>query len=76
MIKMGMKDAIMPVIFRGNRVRGAIHFSRTGCISFLGGSKNLKTGNEATQQALSDSYQTEQGNSINSYQSRYPMDCD
>jgi hypothetical protein len=71
MIKMGMKDAIMPVIFRGNRVRGAIHFSRTGCISFLGGSRHLKNTDEATQQALPDSYQTYEGDGINSYKSRY-----
>jgi len=67
MIKMGMKDAVMPVVFRGNRVRGAIHFSRTGCISFLGGSKHLKNTDEVTQHALPDSYQTEQGNGIDSY---------
>ncbi len=67
MIKMGMKDAIMPVIFRGNRLRGAIHFSRTGCISFLGGSKHLKNTDEATQQALPDSYQTQRRDDIDSY---------
>lgn len=35
MLKTGMRDEILPVRFRRNRIRGAMHFSRTGCITFV-----------------------------------------
>jgi hypothetical protein len=35
MLKIGMKDAIIPVKFRPNWIHGALHFSRTGIISFI-----------------------------------------
>lgn len=35
MFKVGMKDEIVPVRFRPPGVHGSMHFSRTGCISFV-----------------------------------------
>jgi hypothetical protein len=35
MLKVGMKDEIIPCWFRPNWIHGAIHLSRTGCISFV-----------------------------------------
>jgi hypothetical protein len=35
MMKVGMKDEIIPVRFRPNWVHGSVHFCRTGCISFV-----------------------------------------
>lgn len=67
MIKIGMKDETIPVHFRANRIRGSLHFSRTGVISFIGGSRHLKSNNEVAQQLLPDSYQTEQRDFIDGY---------
>ncbi len=33
--KVGMRDEIIPVRFRPAGIHGALHFSRTGCISFI-----------------------------------------
>lgn len=35
MLKTGMKNEVLPVRFRRNRLRGSMHFSRTGCITFI-----------------------------------------
>jgi hypothetical protein len=35
MFKVGMRDEIIPVRFRPAGIHGALHFSRTGCISFI-----------------------------------------
>lgn len=35
MLKVGMRDEIIPVRFRPNRVHGSLHFSRTGIITFI-----------------------------------------
>lgn len=33
-----MKDEVVPLNFRPAGIRGSLHFSRTGIISFVGGS--------------------------------------
>lgn len=35
MLVTGMKDEVLPVIFRPSWIRGALHFSRTGIINFV-----------------------------------------
>lgn len=35
MLKVGLKDEIIPVWFRPNWIHGSLHFSRTGCLSFI-----------------------------------------
>jgi hypothetical protein len=35
MAKVGMKDEIVPIRSRHNRVRGSLHFSRTGVMSMV-----------------------------------------
>lgn len=35
MLKVGMKDEVIPLRIRPGRVCGSIHFSRTGCVSFV-----------------------------------------
>lgn len=67
MVKIGMKDEILPIHFRPNRIRGSLHFSRTGVISFVGGSRFIKVSNKVSEQLLSDNYQTNQGDNINRY---------
>jgi hypothetical protein len=67
MIKIGMKDDVVPVKFRPARVRGSLHFSRTGCISFIGGSLAPASASEANQQYLPAIDQINEGDDINSY---------
>jgi hypothetical protein len=38
MLKMGIKDEVFPLRVRPNRLRGSIHVSRTGVVSFVVGS--------------------------------------
>jgi hypothetical protein len=35
MAKVGMKDEIIPIRCRRNRIRGSVHFSRTGLVSMV-----------------------------------------
>lgn len=35
MLKVGMKDEIVPLRFRPAGLHGSMHFSRTGCVSFV-----------------------------------------
>ena len=35
MLKVGLRDEIIPVWFRPNWIHGSLHFSRTGCLSFI-----------------------------------------
>jgi hypothetical protein len=35
MAKVGMKDEIIPIRCRRNRIRGSLHFSRTGVVSMV-----------------------------------------
>jgi hypothetical protein len=76
MIKKWMKDDVVAVRFRGGRIRGSMHFSRTGIISFIGGSKLAATAVEANQQYLSANNQIDEGDDISSYQSRHALDSD
>jgi len=35
MLKVGVRDEIVPVWFRPNWIHGSLHFSRTGCLAFI-----------------------------------------
>lgn len=74
MIKRWMKNDVVVVHFRGARIRGSMHFSSTGIISFIGGSKLAVADAKASQKYLPDNYQTNEGDSINSNQSRHTLD--
>jgi len=67
MIKIGMKDDVVPIKFRPARIRGSLHFSRTGCISFIGGSLAPSQGSTDNQQFLPVNDQIDQGDDNNSY---------
>ncbi len=67
MIKRWMKNDVVVVRFRGARIRGSMHFSSTGIISFIGGSKLASVGSTNNQQYLPDNYQTYQKDDISSY---------
>ncbi len=67
MIKKWMRNEVVPLKFRPARIRGSLHFSRTGIITFLGGSLVPSQGSTANQQFLSAIDQIEEGDDINSY---------
>lgn len=67
MIKKWMKDDVVAVRFRGGRIRGSMHFSRTGIISFIGGSKLVATDAKANQEYLPAIDQINEGDSIDGY---------
>jgi hypothetical protein len=58
---------VVPLKFRPARIRGSLHFSRTGIITFLGGSLAPSVGTQANHAFLPDNYQTDGGNDNNSY---------
>ncbi len=67
MIKKWMKDDVVVIHSRGARIRGSLHFSRTGIISFIGGSKLVATDAKANQQFLPAIDQISEGDSIDGY---------
>ncbi len=67
MIKKWMKNEVVPLKFRPARIRGSLHFSRTGIITFLGGSLAPSASTQANQAFLPDNYQTNEGDDNNSY---------
>jgi hypothetical protein len=67
MIKKWMKNEVVPLKFRPARIRGSLHFSRTGIITFLGGSLAPSSASTSNRQFLPDNYQTDEGNNNNSY---------
>jgi len=67
MIKKWMRNEVVPLKFRPARVRGSLHFSRTGIISFIGGSLALSQGSTDNHQFLPTAEQTNQGDDNNSY---------
>jgi len=67
MIKKWMKNEVVPLKFRPARIRGSLHFSRTGIISFIGGSLAPSQGSADNHQFLSTADQISQGDNNNSY---------
>ena len=67
MFKKWMKNEVVPLKFRPARVRGSLHFSRTGIISFIGGSLALSKGSTDNHQFLPTADQINQGDDNNSY---------
>lgn len=67
MVELGMKDEVFPINFRPARIHGALHFSRTGIISFVGGSIPPNFAATTNQNLMEGDYQTEKGDGFNSY---------
>jgi hypothetical protein len=67
MIKKWMKNEVVPLKFRPARIRGSLHFSRTGIITFLGGSLAPSQGSTVNHQFIPTADQISQGDDINSY---------
>ncbi len=65
MLRIGMKDEVLPVSFRPNRIRGALHISRTGICSFIIGSKLAKADAAIGQQLLPQNKDIYQGEGVN-----------
>jgi len=69
MIRKWMKNDVVVIRFRGNRVRGSLHFSHTGIISFIGGSLGNHRGNSMAELATTVDNEVKEGGTINSYES-------
>ncbi len=69
MIRKWMKNDVVVVRFRGNRVRGSLHFSHTGIISFIGGSLGNHRGNSMAELAATIDNEVKEGDIINGYES-------
>ncbi len=69
MIRKWMKNDVVVVRFRGNRVRGSLHFSHTGIISFIGGSLGNHRGNSMAELATTIDNEVKEGGIINGYKS-------
>jgi len=69
MIKKWMKNDVVVVSFGGNRVRGSLHFSHTGIISFIGGSLANHKGNSMAELVTTIDNEVKEGDIINGYES-------
>jgi hypothetical protein len=67
MIKKWMRNEVVPLKFRPARIRGSLHFSRTGIITFLGGSLVPSTASTTNHQFLPTADQTSQRDDIDGY---------
>jgi len=71
-----MRNEVLPIHFRDAWIRGYIDISRHGLHSFQLLATDPEIHPQANRQALPDIDQADQADNINSYQSRYEMDCD
>ena len=71
-----MRNEVLPIHFRDTWIRGYIDISRHGLHSFQLLATDPEIHPQANRQALPDIDQADQADNINSYQSRYEMDCD
>ncbi len=69
MIKKWMKDEVVPLKFGPSGVRGSLHFSHTGIISFIGGSLANHRGNSMAEIAATADNEVKEGDTINSHKS-------
>jgi len=71
-----MRNEVLPVHFRDTWIRGYIDISRHGLHSFQLLATDPEIHPKPNRQALPTTDQADQADNINSYQSRYEMDCD